>query len=190
MYDVRRGVIARKSIFLSAAILIVSIMFIFPTLAEYYAAEVYFTVPDTVFSTNERIELKGSVYLANFTANGTTISSRLRYANATVNFTIRNASNFWVANYTFTTDNNGSFYSRSNFYTSAINITAPNSSGAYTMRAQFTDAGNATNNGTIWYSELGIRVINASVDIIKVSSQKAVYNPSDTVIVTAEAVKT
>lgn len=181
---------ARKSLFLSAVVSLVIIMSVFPAIAEYYAAEVYFTVPDTVFTTNERIELKGIVYLANFTANGTTTSSRAPRANATVNFTIRNVSNFWIANYTFTADNNGTFYSRSNFYTSAQSITAPNSSGAYILRAQFTDAGNATKNGTIWYSELGIRVINASVDTIRISSEKAAYNPSDTIIVTAEAVKT
>ena len=42
--------------------------------ANTYVTDVYFTVPDTVYVTNERIELKGYVYQNN-TNNNTGISS-------------------------------------------------------------------------------------------------------------------
>ena len=151
--------------------------------ADVYLSDVYFTVPDTVLITNEKIGLKGYVYQSNYTSNGTLVSSYAALQNATVNLTILNSSTVF-SNHTFSTDTSSSFYSSGNFYPSATNVSAPSSSGIYTIRAEYIDI-----NNNISFSEVEITVLNQTLDLLSVSPDKAIYNPSESMIVEAEAIR-
>src|SRR3989338_10599372 len=99
--------------------------------ANYYLGDIYFTVPDTFYSINESISIKGYVYQANYSDNGTLVSSSSTVGNASVNLTIRNSNGTQYNNYTFTTDSNGSFYSLNNYYPLATSVLAPSIAGNY-----------------------------------------------------------
>jgi len=142
-----------------------------------YISDVYFSVPDTVYMRGENITLKGWVYQTNY-SNGTIVSNYSALANALVNLTIYNSSGANFSNYTFTTDSLGAFYSRSNYYTSDQIVLAPNSSGNYYLRVEYVDP-----EGTLSFSRLEISVINQTLDLLDISSEKASYNPSESVIV-------
>jgi hypothetical protein len=152
--------------------------------ANTYISDVYFNVPDTVYTTNERIELKGYVYQTNYSSSGSLIANSSALANAIVNLTILNTTLGSVSNYTFTTDANGTFYSGSNYYASAINVTAPSASGYYYLRVEYKDL-----NNNISFSQVEINVINHTLDLLRVSSKKTNYNPSENVIVKVEALR-
>ena len=152
--------------------------------ANYYLGDIYFTVPDTFYSINESISIKGYVYQANYSDNGTLVSSSSTVGNASVNLTIRNSNGTQYSNYTFITDSNGSFYSRNNYYPLATSVLAPSTAGNYYLRAAYTDL-----NNTIWFSEFQVIVVNQTLDILRVSSNSAKYNPSDSITIEAEAVK-
>lgn len=138
-------------------------------------------MPDSVYTTNERMALKGFVYQNN--SNGS-ISAYGALANATVNFSVMYSNRTLVNNHTFTTDSNGAFYSRSNFYSGAINVSAPPINGSYILRAEYIDP-----NSNISFSEFEISVLNQSIDTIKIRSERAVYNPSERITVEVEAIK-
>jgi len=152
--------------------------------ANTYINDIYFTVPSSVYMTNERIELKGYVYQINYTDNGTVVSNYSVLANATVNLTIRNTNGTYASNYTFTTDSGGAFYSRSNFYSTATEVTAPSIPGNYNIRAEYIDV-----NGNRSFSQIEVSVVNQTLDILSISPEKAIYNPSETVKVNIEAIK-
>lgn len=165
------------------AILLLASLLVLGSVSAYYVGNVYFTVPDTVYITNERITLMGSVFVANYSSNGTVISSgTLAYAQ--VNLTIRERNGTYVGNYTLIADSNGSFYSRSNYNTTAVLISAPNSLGYYTLRAEYLSPDNGT-----WFSESEISVVNQSIDMLKVSADKARYNALETIRVEVAAIK-
>ena len=145
--------------------------------ANTYIVDTYFTVTDSVFTTNERVGLKGYVYQSNYSDNGTIVSASSALANAQVNITIKNKNtSVIVSNYSFTTDSSGAFYSGSNFYPNATNISAPSTSGDYYVRGQYKDP-----NMTIWFSEVEISVVNQSVDVVTISPKKSRYSPSESV---------
>ncbi len=152
--------------------------------ANSYVADIYFTSPDSVYTTNEKVELKGTLYQANYSDNGTIATALSNLSSVNVNLTILNSSRGRVSNYTLPTNVNGSFYSGSNYYSNATNITAPSTGGDYYIRAEYKDP-----NNTVWFSEVGVRVVNQSVDNLKVSSVNAVYFPSETVKLEAEAIR-
>ena len=152
--------------------------------ANNYTVDIFFTVPDTVYQTNERIEIKGSVHLSNTSDNGTLITNISGFENALVNLTIKNVNGTFHSNYTFTTYTNGTFYSKSSYYNNATEINASNVSGDYLIRAEYKDP-----NNKIWYSELDIRVLNNTVDHLLVGPEKAKYNPSETVKVVVVAMQ-
>ncbi len=170
-----------KIVTLLSLVFIVTFFYLEIVSANSYTTDVSFTVPDSVYTTNERIELKGHVYQNN--SNGTTSTYGV-LANATVNFSIMYSNRSLVNNYTFTTDSNGVFYSRSNFYPGAINVSAPASNGSYILRTEYVDL-----NSNVSFSEFGISVLNQSIDIIKIKSEKASYNPSETITAEIEAIK-
>jgi len=144
-----------------------------------------FTVPDSIFVTSERIELKGYLYQANYSSNGSRITPLAPVDSASVNLTIRSSSNASsITNYTITTDANGTFYTKSNFYSSAVEINASATAGSYILRAEYKDPINTT-----WFSEFEITVINTSLDVIRVSSDKARYYPSERINIEVEALK-
>jgi hypothetical protein len=150
--------------------------------ANSYVVDTYFTLPETVYTTSERIELKGYVFEANYSNNGTLVSASAGVVGGSVNITIRNSGGVLNSNYTLGTHSDGSFYSASYFYPNVTNITAPSSGGDYILRGQYIDA-----NNTAWYSEIGISVVNESVDVVRVSSKRARYNPSENISVKVEA---
>ena len=115
--------IDRKNAFILLFIFVFFFFFAIKFVSAYYVTDIYFTVPDTMFVTNERIEIKGYVYQANYSANGT-LSSASSYisgnlttlANASVNFTMRHLNGTTVRTQNFTTDANGIFYSRGKYW--------------------------------------------------------------------------
>jgi len=159
------------------------LVFFISFVSAYYVGNIYFTIPDSVFKTSERIEFTGYLYLANYSDNRTIISASAPVANAAINLTIYNSTVF-VGNYTFTTDSTGKFYSKSSYYGSAREVNASSNPGKYKMRAEYIDPGNAT-----WFSEVEIEVFNNSVDLLSVSSEKVKYNPLETVRVNVEAIR-
>lgn len=159
--------------------LIFSLLSIFSSAA--YVTDIYFTISDTVFTTNESIVLKGYTYQRNTSA----ANSSLPLQSASVNLTIRNTNSSIARNYTFTTDSDGAFYSKSSYYPSATEVLAPVTSGEYYIRAQYLDPANATK-----FSEVAISVVNKTIDTLKISPEKAEYNPSELVWVNIEAVRT
>ena len=174
-----------NKIFLLVYLALVLVFFNFNLIsANVYYNDIYFTSSDAVYTTNERVELKGYVYQANYTNNGTQVTSSSALARASVNLTIKYSNNTVLTNYTFTTDSNGAFASKNNYNTSATEITAPSNAGTYKIRAQYTDL-----NSNISFSEVEITVVNQTMDMLKVSPDKAVYNPSESMTVTIEAVR-
>ncbi|MDO8563997.1 MAG: hypothetical protein Q7R87_03230 [Nanoarchaeota archaeon] len=153
-------------------------------IANTYIGEIYFTLPDTTFSQGENISLKGYVYQANYTNAGTLVSTSSPYNGTVVNMTLMHTNGTRISNYTFTTDANGSFYSRSNYYPSAINITTPSSAGSYSIRAEYKDP-----NNTIWFSDVEISVLNKTIDVVRIRSEKATYNSGETIKIKGEAIK-
>ena len=151
---------------------------------ENYTVDIYFTVPNTIYQTNERIEIKGYIFLANYSSNGSLISDSLGFSTGLVNLTIMNTNGTFHSNYTFTTDSNGTFYSKSTYYPSATEINASSISSYYNLRAEYKDP-----NNKIWFSDVEIHVVNDTIDLLYVSPEKATYNADDTVEVTIEAVR-
>ena len=152
--------------------------------ATAYVAEISFALPDSVFIINESISFIGSVSLANYSDNGTLQASSAKLANAVVNITFENSTGTTVSNYTFTTDASGNFFSNSTFNLTAKTVKAPTTAGKYNLKASYKDP----NNGT-WFSTANIQVVNQTIDVLQVSAQKAVYNPSETISIIAEAIK-
>ncbi|MBS3074642.1 hypothetical protein J4447_04295 [Candidatus Pacearchaeota archaeon] len=154
--------------------------------ANYYISDIFFVVPNTVYTTGEQIEFKGYVYEANYSDNGTIVTASSLKSGYSVNLTIRYRSNgTYVGNYTLTTDSGGAFYSNSTYHFNYTRIPAPSSEGEYRIRAQYIDG-----NSSIKYSEVEIRVVSQTIDSIKISPDKSTYNPSETVkvIITAASI--
>ena len=152
--------------------------------ANNYTIDIYFTVPSTVYMTNEMISFKGFLYQANYTNSGTLVSASAPLNASSVNFTIINITRGMIFNHTFTTDINGIFYSNSTFRPTAKTISAPSSGGNYFLRTEYTDPANVT-----WFSEIKITIINKTLDLLYISSEKVKYFASETVKTKVEAVK-
>ena len=60
--------------------------------ANTYLSDIYFTIPNSVFTTGERIELVGYLYQANYTDGGTLVTSSSPLPSALVNLTIKNST--------------------------------------------------------------------------------------------------
>ncbi len=137
--------------------------------------------------TNERLEIKGNLSFLNYTSAGALYAST-GLGNAAVNLTITNINGTLDSNYSFTTNTStGAFYSKSDYYKSAIEITSPNSASSYTVRAEYVS--NDSGVEQTWFSEVEIRVVNETVDKLRVSSEKSRYNPSQSMNVEVEAIK-
>ena len=168
------------------SLLFAVVMFSFYSLqlvSAYYIADFSFTVPQSVYTTNERIELRGSLTIKNYTSNGTFVTNYTAVAGASLNITLSNMTAN-LTNYTLVTSDTGLFSSRSDYNTSAPLISAPNASDTYRLRAEYRDS-----NNIIWYSSVEIRVVNQSIDLIRVSPARTTYNPSESILVHAEAVR-
>ena len=152
--------------------------------ANNYTADVYFTVPNTVYGVNESIEFKGYVYMGNYSNNGSVVSNSSVLANANVNMTITYGNGSFYRNYTFTTDSNGTFYSKSNYFSNATEVNSSSSAGTYNIRTEYKDPNNST-----WFSNVEISVVNQSIDLLRVNSEKSKYNPSESVMIEVEGIR-
>lgn len=166
-------------------VFLLSIIFInFVDAVENYTVDTYFTVPNTIYNTNERIEIKGYLYLANYSSDGSLITNSSAFSNGLINLTIINTNGTFYRNYTFTTDANGTFYSKSTYFPTATEINASDVSGYYNIRAEYKDP-----NVKIWFSDVEIHVVNDTIDVLYISPEKATYNADDIVEVTIESVR-
>lgn len=159
------------------------ILAVVPLAGAEYVAENSFTVPKSVYSRGEGVEMHGSVQQKNYSSNGTLLSNYTAVANMTVNCSFMNTTAN-VSLFNFTTDSQGQFYSRSDFRGSAPNMSAPNITGDYRLRCEYRDP-----NATVWHSDVEVRVLNASIDQLRLNTAKAAYNPSETITVSAEALR-
>ncbi|MEK6871507.1 MAG: hypothetical protein AABX16_01245, partial [Nanoarchaeota archaeon] len=173
-----------RAYFLFSFIIFFSLFQVIFVSANNYTVDIFFTVPSTVYQTNERIALKGFIFLGNYSSNGSLVTNSSGFANAVVNLTIKNTNGTFYNNYTFTTDTNGTFYSKSDYYPNAVEINASAAAGFYNIRAEYKDP-----NNKIWFSDVEIRVLNDTIDLLYISPKKSKYNAADTVEFTIEAVR-
>src|SRR3989344_3687668 len=107
--------------------------------ANTYVSEISFSLPDSVYITNENISFIGTISQANYSTNGSLVSSSALTSNSSVNVTIQNTAGINVSNNTVngslmnsslsvierfncTTGNNGKC---------SISVTAPSTYGQY-----------------------------------------------------------
>ena len=153
--------------------------------ANTYVVDLGFVTSQTIYTTNETIELKGNLYLSNYSDNGTIVFNHTGVVNTTVNLSIINKNtNTTSSSYNLNTTANGEFYSKSTFYPAATQILSPLTAGDFYVKALYTDAA-----GAIWWTKSEIEIVNQSVDRLEVSTDKITYNPSETISITSEAVK-
>ncbi len=175
---IKKGGVKKYLVFLLVVIGLAS-----PIIANYYISDIYFVLPNTVYTTAEQMSFRGYIYESNYSDNGTITNAYSAKNGYAVNITIRHKTNeTYVSNYTLTTDTLGAFYSNSTYNYNSTKINAPVASGDYIMRAQYIDG-----NETIKYSEVEFRVLNQSVDSLKLTSDKSLYNPSETITAEVEA---
>ncbi len=161
------------------------ILFVLPlAVANNYFADVSLFIPDGILVTNENITLKGIVTQSNYTDAGSLVASNAPAVSQNINVTINYKNGTFYANYTLTTDSSGKFYSRSQYSSTGVLINAPSSTGYYYLIAAYTDP-----NSTRWYSQIEFQVVNQSVDMLRVGTNKATYLGGDKVTIQAEAVK-
>ena len=153
--------------------------------ANTYVSEISFSLPDSVYITNENISFIGTISQANYSTNGSLVSSSALTSNSSVNVTIQNTAGINVSNYTFTTDSNGKFYSWSPYYIGSQQVKAPSDSGDYYILIVYTDP-----NITRWFSRVEIQVVNYTIDTVSVKTQKATYNAAESIVVEGQAQKT
>ena len=175
--------IRTRSIFVLVVLSIACALYVLPSVYAYYIVDLSFTVPQGVYTTGERMELFGRLQMKNYSSNGTMVTNYTAVAGSLVNMTVSN-STANITSYNFTTDSLGFFYSRSDFNTSAILVSAPSTSGDYRLRLSYRDP-----DGANWTSTVEVHVVNQSIDLIRVSPAKSSYNPSETIIINAEAVR-
>lgn len=174
-----------KKYLLSFFLVVVFFLFAVTVLANSYIADVKFTLSRAVYTAGERMEIKGSLSLSNYTSDGTIVTNHTAVINRTVNVSIINRDTSAInATYTLNTSESGEFYSQSDFYPTALLVTAPSGGGRFYFRVNYTDP-----NLTSWWTQMEFEVINVSVDWLEVSGDKVTYNPSQTMFVTVEAVR-
>ncbi len=173
-----------KWIFITVVFLF-TISFLNLVSANNYSSELSFISAETVYTIGERIEVKGSLYLSNYSTNDSLVTNHSSVVNAPLNFSIINkTNNAHIASYIINTTSDGSFYSRSDFYPTAVLISAPSSTGTYWLRLNYTDLNNNT-----WWAQNEILVISTAVDLLEVKTNKISYKPSEAMSILAEAIR-
>lgn len=156
----------------------------FSVLANSYIADLQFTLSKPVYMLGERIELKGTLFLTNTTSDGTVVTNHTSVANGSINVSIISRDTDAVSGlYTLNTSD-GEFYSQSLYHPTALLITAPTSTGRFFIKINYTDP-----NMTSWWTKTEMEVVNKTIDRLEVSGDKVSYNPGQTMIITAEAVR-
>ncbi|MBI2548238.1 hypothetical protein HYW21_02710 [Candidatus Woesearchaeota archaeon] len=152
--------------------------------ANTYVTDLNVILSKTVYTLNESLELKGTVYLSNFSTNGSVVQNHTEVANASINISVINkASGVVISSTGLTGSATGTFYSQSSYFSNATRITAPSTSGNYYLRANYTDLA-----GTDWWTQIEFEVANQSVDKLIASTDKSAYNPSQTMQLFVEAI--
>lgn len=142
--------------------------------------EIQLVVSKYVFGPAENVSITGTVL--NITSNSTLNLTTL-LSNVNVNVSLLNSTNGTVANYTFTTNENGTFFSRSSFNPTATAISSPNATGTYTLVA------NSSIESGIWISKANIVVVNSKIDDILFQLAKINFYASNNMSITVRAVQ-
>lgn len=152
--------------------------------ANNYTSELSLISAETVYGLGERIEVKGTLYLSNY-SSGTLISNHTVVVNASLNLSIINKTdNVKINSFILNTTSDGSFRSRSDYYPSEVLVSAPSSPGTYYLRLNYTDPNNET-----WWAQNEIFVSSAAVDLLEVRTDKVSYKQSETLTILAEAIR-
>lgn len=152
--------------------------------ANNYTAELSFIVGQTVYNSGERIEVKGFLFLSNY-SNSTLITNHSAVNNTSLNLSIINkTNNANMGSYILNTTSDGSFHSRSDFYPTGVLVSAPSSTGTYYLRVNYTDP-----NNVAWWAQNEILVTAAPIDLLEVKTDKISYRPSETMTIFAEAIR-
>jgi len=118
-------------------VLLVSIPYV---LANTYVADIGFITSQILYTTNERMELKGNLYLSNYSSNGTLLTNHTGLENTSVVISIINKdTNVTDASYALNSSTDGEFYSRSNYYSTATLISAPATAADYYIKVNYSD---------------------------------------------------
>src|SRR3989344_4205712 len=166
---------ALKSSLFGIVFLIIILSIVPAVHANTFVTDLRFVVSQAVYTENETISLKGTLYISNYTDNGTLVSNHTAVSGGSVKLAIiNNNTNATSASYTFTTTSIGEFYSRSSYYPTATLVSEPSTSGSYRLRANYTDA-----NNTTYWTEAEILVVNQAIDRLNVITSKADYSASD-----------
>ena len=156
------------------------------TSAQTYRAEVTISISETVYRVYDNIEISGTITRTN-TTNGALVENLtgVPEENATIEFLDTNNTVIsWIDPVNLTTDTVGRFFSNSTLLTNATTIQAPNITDRYIIRATYIDP-----NETKWNTSVEILVVNQTVDKLKVRTNKATYNPTETIKITAQAIR-
>ena len=139
--------------------------------------ELQLIVSKYVFGPGENVTIIG--ILSNITTNSTTNTTTF-VNNAEVAVSVINSTNNAVSNYTFTTNSNGTFFSRGSFNPTATVVQAPNASGTYTVLA------NHSSNVT---ARANIVVVNTRIDDILFQLPKVNFYSSENMSITLKTVQ-
>ncbi len=142
--------------------------------------EIQPVVSKYVFGPNENVPVIG--YLRNMSSNSTANVTVLAN-NSIVRLSVLNSANSTISNYSFTTNENGTFFSNSSFNPSAAAIKSPDATGTYTVLANYTA------EGSDWTSRANIVVMNTRVDDILFQLQKINFYTSENMPITAKVVQ-
>jgi len=154
-------------------------------IADNYTTDISFVTSKNLYSINERIEIKGNLYLSNRSSNGTLMSNHSGLINASLNITIFNkVTNVTNGTYELNTTAGGIFYSKSDFYSSETLISAPSTPADYLIKVDYIDP-----NGSTKFTQTEVRITNQSVDKLDISSDKTSYRNGDNMTLLVEAMK-
>lgn len=142
--------------------------------------EIQLVVSKYVFGPNENVSITG--YLMNISSNST--ANATTYVNsANVTVSLLNSANATLNTYTFTTNENGTFFSRSSFNPTGQQILSPNQTGTYAIRANYTEGNTSAS------SSANIVVVNSKVDDILFQLSKVNFYTSENMAITAKSVQ-
>ncbi len=176
--------------FLLVLLPLVFLLILPSVLADTFFVDLDLHTSKTVYSTSERIEVWGGVFITNY-SNGTYVEGSNQTPANNKKVTVRIFNKDTGANSSTTTLNvtNGFFCSRNDYAgTTEISgcatqplVSAPSTVGTYYIKANYTDM-----NGTTWDTQNEIEVSDRTVDWLVVSTDKLTYSAGEQIIITAE----
>ncbi|GEM_PF-209484 len=153
--------------------------------ANNYTADLGLITSRTIYSVNDRVEIRGNLYLSNYSDNGTLLVNHTGLPNSGVNISfISKTTNASVSSYSLNTTSDGSFYSRNDYNTTAVLVTSPATPGDYFIKANYTDP-----NSGVWWTKTEVQVVNQTIDKLFVSSDKSSYSTGGSLQILVESIK-